>query len=219
MMRRLTGRRLIRRASVIPFVVFLFSASAVFSQTRPDALVEFRLGNFERAVEIGLDEIATNGRNIDAYVVLCWSLISLGRYEEALRFANMARTINRHDPRIIEILGEVYFFLGNNNEALRYFQHYINIAPEGNRIHLVYYFIGEIFIRTGRFRHADIALSTAVHKRPGNAEWWTRLAFARENAGDLAQAVVAYERALALNSRLPDAQRGLDRVRMALSGR
>jgi len=209
----------VKRAGMVAILSFMFSTPAVWPQARPDAFAEFRRGNLERAVEIGLGELAVNDRNMDSHIVLCWALIGLGRYEEALRFANMARTINRHDPRIIEILGEVYFFLGNNGEALRYFQHSINIAPEGNRVHMAYYFIGEIFIRTGRFRHADIALTTAVHMMPGNANWWTRLAFARENAGDLVQAAMAYERALALNSRLVDAQRGLDRVRVALAGR
>jgi len=199
--------------------VFLFSVSAVLPQSRQDAMLEFRRGNFERVVEIAMNGISANSRDMDSHVVLCWALINLGRYEEAMRFANAARTINRHDPRVIEILGEVYFFMGNNAAALRYFQHYITIAPEGGRIHLVYHFIGEIFIRMGKFRRADIALTTAVHKNPGNAEWWTRLAFARENAGEFAQAVVAYERALALNSRLADARRGLERVRLALAGR
>jgi len=212
----MTGHQL---RAPITIIVFLFSIHTLVAQTRQDAMFELRRGNYERALEIGLSEIAVNDRNMDSYVVLCLALISLGRYEEALRFANIARTINRHDPRIIEILGEIYFFMGNNNEALRYFQHSINIAPEGGRVHMAYYFIGEIFIRTGMFRHADIALTTAVHMRPGNANWWARLAFARENAGDLTQAVVAYERALALDSRLTDAQRGLDRVRVALAGR
>ena len=84
---------------------------------------------------------------------------------------------------------------------------------------MVYYHVGEIYIRTGRFRHADIALSTAVHWNPNNANWWTRLAFARENAGELTEAAVAYERALALNAQLPDARRGLDRVRQTLANR
>jgi predicted Zn-dependent protease len=79
--------------------------------------------------------------------------------------------------------------------------------------------MGEIYIRQGKYRHADIALSTAVHWVPGNAAWWTRLAFARENAGDLTEAVAAYERALALNSQLPDARRGLDRARQSLGAR
>jgi len=211
-------REAISRAAMT-LAVALFCAVAAPAQARLDALAELRLRNYERAVEIALAEIAADERRIDPYIVLCRALISLGRHEEALRFANAARTINRHDPRIIGIFGEIYFLMGNNADALRYLQHYANISPEGGRVHEAYFFIGEIFIRTGRFRHADIALTTAVHKSPGNAEWWARLAFARERAGDLVQAVVAYEEALALNPRHADAQRGLDRARVALAGR
>jgi tetratricopeptide (TPR) repeat protein len=149
-------------------------------------------------------------------VVICWSLIALSRYDEARTYALAGRNLSRYDIRIIEILGEVYYYQGRNNESLQYFQEYINLSPEGGRIDTVYYFIGEIYIRLGRFRHADIALSTAVHYVPGNAAWWTRLAYARENAGDLQDAVSAYERALSLNGQLADARRGLDRTRQAL---
>jgi predicted Zn-dependent protease len=106
--------------------------------------------------------------------------------------------------------------MGRNDEALRYFQEYANAAPEGHRISLVYYHMGEIFIRQGRFRHADIALSTAVHWVPNNATWWVRLAYTRENAGDPGGAIQAYERALSLNSQLTDAQRGIERIRRAM---
>ena len=116
-------------------------------------------------------------------------------------------------------MGEIYYYQGRNTEALQYFQEYVNLAPEGQRIETVYYLLGEIFIRLGRYRHADIALSTAVHWVPGNAAWWARLAYARESAGDLSEAVSAYERALSLNSQLSDARRGLDRTRQALGGR
>ncbi|MDR1278431.1 MAG: tetratricopeptide repeat protein [Treponema sp.] len=190
-----------------------------FSQTRPDALQEYRNGNYEQAVSICRNEIIANPNNQESHVVICWSLLRLGRYDDALAYARAGRNINRYDPRIIEILGEIYYFQGQNTEALQYFQEYINLAPEGQRIEMVYYFSGEIYIRLGRFRHADIALSTAVHWVPGNAAWWARLAYARENAGDLAEAVSAYERALSLNSQLSDARRGLERTRQALGSR
>lgn len=186
---------------------------------RPDALVEYRNGNYERAVSICIDEIAVNSYNLEAHVVLCWSLIRLNRYQDALPYALVGRSLSRYDPRVIEILGEISYYEGRNREALQYFQEYINFAPEGTRIETVYYFIGEIYIRLGRFRHADIALSTAVHWQPGNANWWTRLAYARENAGDLSEAIIAYERALSLNAQLGDARRGLTRVRQALGAR
>ena len=198
------------------FLSFFVPGYSVFAQTRPDALQEYRNGNFERSIEICRSEIAANPRNIESHVVICWSLIRLGRYSEAMNYARTGRNISRYDVRIAEILGEICYYQGQNNEALQYFQEYINLAPEGARIETVYYFLGEVYIRLGRFRHADIALSTAVHWVPGNAEWWTRLAYARENAGDLNEAVTAYEKALSLNSQLPDARRGLDRVRQAL---
>jgi predicted Zn-dependent protease len=203
----------------ISLFFLLISGLVVFGQNRPDAVQEYRNGNYERAVSICLNEISVNRNNIESYVVICWSLVRLNRYEEAKTYAQSGWNISRYDPRIIEILGEINYFQGSNHEALRYFQDYINLAPEGQRMEMAYYFMGEIYIRLGRFRHADIALSTAVHQVPDNAAWWTRLAYARESAGDLQDAAVAYERALFLNSQLSDARMGLERIRQALGGR
>ena len=187
------------------------------AQSPPDALAEYRRLNFERAVQICRDEIAENPNNLESHVVICWSLIRLNRLEEAMQYARAGRAISRFDVRITQILGEIFYYQGRNNEALQYFQEYAAAAPEGARIDQVYYFMGEIFIRQGRFRHADIALSTAVHWMPNNASWWVRLGFTRENAADLSGAIEAYERALSLNSQLADAQRGIERIRRSLA--
>jgi tetratricopeptide (TPR) repeat protein len=200
--------------------VFLFLFCLLWSaaaQNRPDALVEYRNRNYESAVAICKGELSVNPNNLESHVVLCWSLISLGRYEEALDYARQGRNLSYYDPRIVEILGEISYYQGRNRDSLEFFQEYVNLAPEGGRIDTVYYFIGEIYIRMGRFRHADIALSTAVHYVPGNAAWWTRLAYARENAGELQAAVRAYQQALTLNAQYFDARRGLDRTRQAMA--
>ena len=201
---------------ILSLVSLLTLAAASYAQNRPDALAEYRAGNYERAIQICRAEIDENPLNIESHVVICWSLVRLNRYDEALRFARAGRAINRYDIRIIEILGEIHFHLGMNNEALQYFQEYISLAPEGQRIDTVYYLMGEIFIRQGKFRHADIALTTAVHWVPGNASWWARLAYTRENSGDLASAIEAYEYSLSLDSQLTDAQRGLERIRRTM---
>lgn len=199
--------------------MFLICLSpAAEAQQRVDALQEYRSGNFEDAVRICKAEIAANPNNLESHVVLCWSLVALGRYEEGRSYALAGRNISRYDPRIIEILGEVYYFQGRNTEALQYFQEYVNLAPQGTRVNTVYYYIGEVFIRRGQFRRADIALSTAVYYVPENAEWWVRLAYARENAGEIQGAISAYERALTLDSRMADARRGLERTRASLNG-
>jgi tetratricopeptide (TPR) repeat protein len=214
------GRQIMMRIQVfLLFFLFFPRSLFLFAQIRPDALLEYRNGNYERAVQICKNEIAENAGNLESHVVICWSLIKLGRFAEAMPYARSGRNINRYDVRIAECLGEICYYQGQNSEALQYFQEYINMAPDGARIESVYYYLGEIYIRLGRFRHADIALTTAVHWVPGNASWWTRLAYARENAGDFQDAAKAYEQALALNPQLSDARRGLDRVRQALTPR
>jgi tetratricopeptide (TPR) repeat protein len=210
----------------------MFPRRQLPAQTQADALLEYRNGNYEAAVAVCKNELAANANNLESHVVICWSLIALGRYEEALGYARNGRTLSRYDPRIVEILAEIAYYQGRNQEALEYFQEYVNLAPEGGRIDMVYYYLGEIYIRLGRFRHADIALSTAVHYVPGNATWWTRLAYARENAAgprppgrqaqtqyamELQEALRAYEQALSLNAQYADARRGLDRVRQAMA--
>jgi cytochrome c-type biogenesis protein CcmH/NrfG len=45
---------------------------------------------------------------------------------------------------------------------------------------IAYYYMGEIYLRLGRFGHADIAFSTALQYSSGNAKWWARLGYARE---------------------------------------
>jgi len=79
--------------------------------------------------------------------------------------------------------------------------------------------MGELYIRLAQFRHADIALSTAVRYLPDNALWWTRLGYARENAGEIDGAITAYERALTLDGQSTDAKRGLDRTRESRGNR
>ena len=206
--------------------LFLFSfflrSAGVFAQSReqppiPDALAEYNAGNYQTAVSICLAELEANAANIDSHVVLGWSLIKLGRYEDAIKYAREGRRFSYYDARLIEILGEASYFQGQNTEALAFFEEYINTAPDGARIDLVYYFLGEIFIRMGRFRHADISFSTALHYVPLNAAWWTRLGYARERSGDLTEAVKAYERAISLDAQFADARRGLERARANLA--
>jgi Flp pilus assembly protein TadD len=184
-----------------------------------DALKEYRSGSLDLAISICLDEIRSDPNNVESHIVLCWSLIKLGRHTEAETYADKARLLSRYDPRVIEIQGEIYYYQGRNAEALKLFQEYVNLAPDGGRIDMVFYFMGEIYLRLGRFRHADIAFTTAIRYVPGNAQWWNRLGYARENAGESQSAVLAYNQALSLNPQLTDAQRGLERLRRIMGVR
>ncbi len=211
-----------RASKAVPtaiFVSLVFFAPIVSAQVKRDALVEYRQGDYAAAVEVCLTEISAAPENMDSYAVLCWSLVGLSRFDDAARYAERALQVNRYDPRIVEVLGEARFNQGRNEEALKLFQDYVTLTPEGGRIDTVYYLMGEIYARMGRFRHADISFSTAVRYVPGNASWWTRLGYARERAGENDHAAQAYEKALSLDPQYADARLGLSRTRKALSGR
>lgn len=198
------------------FLIIFTAAVALGAQTRPDALKEYRAGNFERAVEICRLEINESPGNMDSHTVLGWSLLKLGRLQEALEAGMAGLEQSRHDIRVIEIVAEAHYFLGNNLEALKYFEEYCVLAPTGDRIELVYFYMGEVFIRMGEYNHADIAFTTAVYHSSNTAKWWARLGYAREMAEDYKYALEAYEKALQLNASITEAVRGRERVQQKM---
>jgi tetratricopeptide (TPR) repeat protein len=193
--------------------MLIVTAALGFTQETEDALAHYREGNYQEAVEVCLRELEAQPRRMDAHVVLGWSLLKQGKYQEALERAQEAHRISPGDYRIIEILGEAHFHLGNNLKALRQFEEYTVLAPTGDRIDTVYYYMGEIFIRLGEYNHADIAFSTALYHSPNVAGWWARLGYAQEMAKDFEYALESYNTALRLNSSHPEALRGKERVR------
>ncbi len=182
------------------------------AQEKQDALELYRGGNFQAAVDITRRELEEMPARLDAHAILGWSLLKLKRYQEALEASQKAFAVSRYDPRIIEIAGEAQYYLGRRQESMKYLEEYAAIAPTGGRIDIVYYLMGEIYIQQGKFANADIALSTALYHSPNIADWWSRLGYAREKAGDVRFALEAYNKALALNPNLVDAQRGKARV-------
>lgn len=192
-------------------------AAPLTAQEKPDALVMYRSGDSEGAIAVCLAEIEENPSNIESYVVLSWALVKVGRYEEADSWATRGRELARYDPRLIEIQAESKYYRGLNADALRLFQDYISYAPNGSRLAGAYAFMGELYIRLARFRHADISFSTALQLESSTVEWWVRLGYAREKAKEYRPSLEAYNKALALDGTNQDAARGRDRVKTQLN--
>jgi tetratricopeptide (TPR) repeat protein len=217
-------------------VFLLLSVGPGFSQTgqdsrqsssRPDALRNYRIGRdleareradeanqyYNEAVRICLDEINQNSTNMDSYTVLTWTLQRQRRYVEVITWGERGLRINGSDYRIIETMGEAYFYLNRFDDSLRSMQRYVNSVPQGERTSVAYFFIGEIFRLQRKFFKADIAYTTACRLDPGSALWWYRLGSVRESVGDLGPATEAYQRALRLNPNYREAREGLERSR------
>lgn len=188
--------------------------SSVFAQaTKKDALVLYHNGKYRESVQVCEEELKENPNRIEAYVVMCWSLIENKQYAEAEQRATEGLKISPYELRLIEVLGEAKYYLGKNNAALEQFQRYVGTATESaGRYGKAYYFIGEIYIRQAKYQHADIALSAAVKAEPMLDNWWVRLGYAREMAGNYYESIEAYDEALRLNSSSVDASQGKLRV-------
>ncbi|MBI9108246.1 MAG: hypothetical protein JEZ04_15960 [Spirochaetales bacterium] len=202
---------------IILILIFTIGSAALMTaQDRADALLEYKKGNYSRAEEICISEIERMPRNLDSYVVLGWTYIKTGDFQKALDTGLSGLKIAGRDTRILEIVGEAYYYLGKNLESLKYFEEYTVLSPTGDRIELAYFFMGEIFIRLGEYNHADIAFTTAVYHFPNSARWWSRLGYSREMAEDWKYSLEAYEKALQLNSSYNEAVRGRSRVKAKL---
>ncbi len=216
------GYPLRRGASCFLLFLFLLGAAALGpAQEKQDALKLLWDGKYEESVRICRQELQTYGREqagkrMDSYAVMTWALLRLKRYDETIQMCEQGLRESRYDHRLIETLGEAHFYKGNNREALNYFEQYAALLPTGKKIGVVYYFMGEIYLRMGQYHHGDIALSTAVHHSPNIARWWIRLGYVREMAAEYSMAMEAYDQALALKPDSAEAARGRKRVQEKL---
>lgn len=208
-----------------PAALFLALACLIFlpapvpaQAARADALELYRAGSYEEARQACLAELSQDAGNMESYVVLCWSLLALGRHADAELYARKAYETIRKDPRIVEVLGEATFFLGKNDESLKHFQSYVNLLPDSSKLGQIYQYMGELYLRMERWSHADMAFRTALQYNPGNARWWARMGYARERAGEWTWALEAYEAALKLDPALSDAVLGRDRAIKKIRG-
>jgi tetratricopeptide (TPR) repeat protein len=214
------------------FIFVIFSAGLVFPQTGPggapqDALQNYRTGRdmeagnrmeeaeryYAEAVRICMNEISRNAATPDTYAALTWTLRRQRKFAEVIRWGEQALRINANDYRVIETMGEAYFYLNDYPRSLNFMQRYVNSLPQGEQAPTAYFFIAETFRLQGKFRHADIAYTTALQLAPGVSLWWYRLGSVREAVGDYIPAIQAYEQALRLNPDYPEASQGLERVR------
>ncbi|GHU55624.1 hypothetical protein FACS189442_3420 [Spirochaetia bacterium] len=167
---------------------------------------------YNETVRMCQDEVARNAANRDSYAAITWALQRQRKYRDVISWGERGLRIYTDEYRVIETMGEAYFYLDDYDRSLTFMQRYTNAFPQGERGAVAYFFIGEIYRLRQQYRHADIAYTTAVRLDPGSALWWYRLATAREDAGEYASAIEAYQRALRLNPNYSEANTGLARA-------
>jgi tetratricopeptide (TPR) repeat protein len=209
-------------------IIFVAIGSSIYAQAKPDALASYRAGRdlesqnkleestakYNEAINICLDEIKNATATMDTYTVLTWTLQRQKKYGDVILRGNESLKSGT-DYRIIETMGEAYFYLGNFNSSLNSMQRYTNQFPQGDRASVAYFFMGEAYRYQKKFNYADIAYTTALNLTPNAPLWWFRLGSVREAGGNTQSAIEAYERALKLDSNYAQAKEALARLRRA----
>ncbi len=151
--------------------------------------------------------------NPDLVSLRCWDLFRLGRHKEVVAVAQKALQTMK-DYRIIETMAESLYFLDRDEEALKSFAKYFELAPaHDDRMSSAYYYVGECYMRLKKYEHADIAFSTATSMEKGMYFWWYRLGGVKELLGQYKRAYGAYGTALELNPGFQAAKDGRGRVK------
>jgi tetratricopeptide (TPR) repeat protein len=167
---------------------------------------------YNEAVRQCLDEVTRNAATRDTYTVITWTFQRQGRYTDVISWGERGLRLFPDEYRIVETMGEAFFYLDDYERSLAFMQRYIHAMPQGERASVAFFFVGEIYRLTERFHHADIAYTAAIHLEPNLALWWFRLGSVREAVGDRAPAIEAYQRALRLNPNYNQARSGLARL-------
>ena len=214
-------------SGVFLVLILMLLRVPLLAQNNADAIRNYRSGRdfesrgrmaeannfYDEAVRICIDEISRNIADRDTYTALTWTLQRQRKYADVITWGERGLRLFSDEYRIVETMGEAYFYLDDHERSLRFMQRYANSAPQGERASVAYFFIGEIYRLNRLFHHADIAYSIAVRLEPGAALWWYRLGSVREAAGDFSPAIDAYERAVRLNPDYREANDGLARSR------
>jgi len=208
------------------FALFI-SVFPVFAQETSASLRSYRTGRdlensgrlseadtyYNDAIRICQDEVSRNIATRDTYTVITWALQRQRKYADVITWGERGLRLFADEYRIVETMGEAYFYLDDHDQSLKFMQRYTNMEPQGERSSVAYFFIGEIYRLRRQFYHADIAYTIAVWQEGRIALWWYRLGSVREANGDFIQAIDAYEWALRLNPNYRDASDGLARSR------
>lgn len=150
-------------AEIVPEPVTLAALGDVYAALGDQAAAEQQYATVEAIAQLGADEAqvydrqlalfrADHGRDLDAavalaeaeieiredvfgYDTLAWTLLQVGRVDEAVAAANSALALGTQEPRLLYRAGMVHFAAGNNGEARRLLRAALDINEAFDVLH------------------------------------------------------------------------------------
>ncbi len=119
-------------------------------------------------------------------------LISIGRYNEARRYLDIAERLEKNNPDVYLLKGSVWLTLGDEKSAAKAFGKAIKYA--GGETDEILYHIASSYVQTGEIKKAITYLEKALRCNAGNELVLYDLAFFLDQVGDYQKSIMYYNR-------------------------
>jgi protein O-GlcNAc transferase len=173
------------------------------------ALLTYRTGRLEQAIEFLRRASAANPTDINHLGNLGVALAGVGQFEEAAEAFDKALRLQPHNAELHANLGNIFSEQKFFERAVASYQAALTLNPN---LPDTWYNLGNTLWELGRYHEAVDAQRQAVTFKPDNANAWYNLGTALCNTGAMDDAKAAFRRALELRPDLGEAYTGLASV-------
>jgi len=142
--------------------------------------------------EITADEITRKGE----------SLLTLGRFSEALEIFNEGLKLNKDSTRLMVDKAECLYRMGRLQDAFNLLDQALALEPQKPEI---WYHRGNIYSSAKKFQEALQCYDRALHFNPHMAEVWSRKGAMFDLMGNSRDALKCHDKAIKINPRLSEA--------------
>ena len=159
--------------------------------------------DYELAIEKFKEALSLNPAYLEPMVGLAQSFLFLEEYDEANRFATMARTFDAKNPDLQVLDGRIRIGIGNVAEARSLFKAVLALQPNNVEARLG---LAEAEIADGRPKNALSQYAQTLKLAPESTKALLSLAMLSDETGDAAGAAAWYELSLKSHSGDPRVQ-------------
>ncbi|NHJ84535.1 MAG: hypothetical protein FK734_03685 [Asgard group archaeon] len=110
--------------------------------------------NYGHALELSIDFLAKNEKNVEAWKLITLALLNF-MPSEALLFINTALSMNSNDPDILVVLGEVHESLNNKESAIDVYKKALIIEPNHTKAKKRYHILTDKKPESSQEKHDD----------------------------------------------------------------
>ncbi|MCB4791425.1 MAG: tetratricopeptide repeat protein [Elusimicrobia bacterium] len=152
-------------------------------------------GSLDQAINSFKKTIKNQPSNHEAFRRLGECYLKTKKYLEAKDIFKSVIKMNGTDPLNYFWLGKIHFHLGENKDAVEYYQKAAEIAPDVSEFS---YRLAIAYDSQGMGKEAIGAFNRAITIDPENGKYYYRLGFSYDSQGDHQKAVECFKKALAL---------------------